>query len=160
MKGTHQVQNACQADLEAFNGLVLACQDEAFALACSILGDEGLACEVVQAVFLRVYTRRGDGGHPIPVKVLQGVIGMCRRARPSKADAGVELIPGWHLLECAEQEALLLVDWLGKSYPHAALVLDKSEHEVAATVASGRYKLIRSFRSESERDPERRERGS
>ena len=160
MKGTHQVQSASQADLEAFNGLVLACQNEAFTLAYAILGDEGLACEVVQAVFLRVYTRRGDGGPPISVQVLQGVIGMCRRAKPSKADAGVELIPDWHLLEYSEQEALLLVDWLGKSYQQAAYVLDQSEHEVAATVALGRYKLIRSFRSESERDPERRERGS
>lgn len=157
MKGTHQVQIACQADLEAFNNLVLACQDEAFTLACSILGDEGLACEVVQAVFLRVYTRRGDGGHPIPVQVLQGVIGMCRRTKPFKADAGAEIIPGWHQLECGEQEALLLVDLLGKSYQHTALVLDKSEHEVATTVALGRYKLTRSFHSESKRGEDRRE---
>ena len=149
MKGIHQVQIACQADLQGFNNLVLACQDEAFTLACSILGDEGLACEVVQAVFVQVYIRRGAGDHPIPVQVLQGVIGMCRRARPSKAHAGVELIPGWHLLECAEQEALLLVDLLGKSYPQTALVLDKSEHEVAATVALGRYKLTRGFNLEN-----------
>ena len=150
MKGSHQVQIAYQADLEAFNGLVLACQDEVFTLAYSILGDEGLACEVVQAVFLRVYTRRGDGVHPIPVKVLQEVFRMCRQSKPTKAYAGVELIPGWHQLECAEQEALLLVDLLGKSYQQSALVLDKSEHEIAATVALGRYKLTRSFHSESE----------
>ena len=157
MKGIHQVQSACQADLEDFNRLVLACQDEAFALAFSILGDEDLACEVVQAVFLRVYTRRGDGGHPFPVQVLRGVIEMCRREEPSKADAGVELIPGWHLLDYSEQEALLLVDWLGKSYPQTALVLDKSEHEVAATIALGRTKLTRSFHSESKQGKDRRE---
>jgi DNA-directed RNA polymerase specialized sigma24 family protein len=149
MKGTHPIQIAGQADLQAFNGLVLACQDEAFTLAYSILGDEGLACEVVQAVFLRVYIRRGAGGHPIPVQVLQGVIGMCRRARPSKAYAVVELMAGWHQLECAEKEALLLVDLLGKSYQQTALVLDKSEHAVAATVALGRYKLTRSFNPEN-----------
>ena len=157
MIGTHQVQIACQADLEAFNGQVLACQEEAFTLARSILGDEELACEVVQKVFLRIYTQPGDGGHPFPVKVLHEVIGMCRRAKPSKAYAGVELIPGWHQLECAEKEALLLVDLLGKSYQQTALVLDKSEHEIAATVALGRYKLIRHLHPESERDPERRE---
>ena len=157
MKGTDQTQIVRQADLQAFNGLVLACQDEAFTLAYSILGDEGLACEVVQAVFLRVYTRRGDSGHPIPVQVLQEVIVLCRRARPSKAHAGVELIPGWHLLECAEQEALLLVDLLGKSYQQTALVLDKSEHEVAATIALGRTKLTRSFHSESKQGKDRRE---
>ena len=129
MKGSHQVQIAYQADLEAFNSLVLACQDEAFTLTYSILGDEELACEVVQAIFLRVYTRRGDGVHPIPVKVLQEVFRMCRQSKPTKAYAGVELIPGWHQLECAEQDALLLVDLLGKSYQQSAQVLDKSEHE-------------------------------
>ena len=143
MKGTHQVQIASQSDLEAFNRLVLACQDEAFTLAFSILGDEDLACEVVQAVFLRVYTRRGDGGHPISVQVLQGVIRMCRRAKPSKADAGVELIPDWHLLEYSEQEALLLVDWLGKTYHDTALILNNSERDVARNIAFGRCKLTR-----------------
>ena len=149
MKGIHQVQIACQADLEAFNRLVLACQEEAFTLACPILGDEVLACEVVQAVFLRVYAHWGDGGDVISVQVLQAVIELCRRSRPSKAHAGLELISGWHQLECAEQQALLLVDLLGKSYQQTALVLDKSEHEVAVTVALGRYKLTRSFNPEN-----------
>ena len=142
--------------LDQFNQQVLACQDGAFTLAFSILGDEGLACEVVQKAFLRIYANRGDDGNNIPVKILQVVILMCRQAKPSKAYAGAEIIPGLHQLECGEQEALLLVDLLGKSYQQTALVLDKSEHEVAATVALGRYKLTRSFHSESERDPERR----
>ena len=129
--------------LDQFNQQVLAYQDGAFTLAFSILGDEGLACEVVQAVFLRVYTRLGDGGHPIQVKVLQGVIRMCRQAKPSKAYAGVELIPGWHLLEYSEQEALLLVDWLGKTYHDTALILNNSERDVARNIAFGRCKLTR-----------------
>jgi hypothetical protein len=111
----------------------------------------------MQKVFLQIYTKPGDGGDPIPVKVLRAVIELCRRVRPSKATAGVELIPGWHQLERAEQEALLLVDVLGKSYPQTGLVLNKSKHEIAATVALGRYKLIASFHLESERDPQRKE---
>lgn len=141
MHGIDQVKIASQKDLEAFNGQVLACQEEAFTLACSLLGDEGLACELVQAVFLRVYARRGNGGGSIPLQVLQGVIGMCRQARPSHTATGVELISGWHELARSEQEALLLVDVLGKSYSQAAQVLGKYEREVAAAVASGRYKL-------------------
>jgi len=149
MKGTDQTQIVRQADLQAFNGLVLACQDEAFTLACSMLGDEGLACEVVQAVILRVYTRRGDAGHPIPVKVLQGVIGMCRQAKPSKIPDLTESICGWNQLERCEQEALLLVDWLGKTYHDTAFILNSSERDVARNVAYGRCKLTRGFTPES-----------
>jgi DNA-directed RNA polymerase specialized sigma24 family protein len=143
MQGIDQVKIRSQKDLDIFNGQVLACQEEAFTLACSLLGDERWACELVQAVFLRVYTRRGDRGIPIPVQVLQGVIGMCRQAKPSQAFAGVEFIPGWRRLEWGEREALLLVDVLGKTYQETALVLDRSEREVAAAVASGRRKLAR-----------------
>ena len=82
-----------------------------------------------------------DDDSNIGVKVLHGVIGMCRQSKPSKAYTGVELIPGWNQLERSEQEALLLVDLLGKSYPETALVLDRSEGDVALTVAHGRCKL-------------------
>ena len=56
--------------LDQFNQQVLACQDEAFTLAFSILGDEGLACEVVQKAFLQVYANRGDDCNNNPVKIL------------------------------------------------------------------------------------------
>ncbi|HQA29679.1 MAG TPA: hypothetical protein PLA02_10750 [Brevefilum fermentans] len=131
--------------LDQFNQQVLACQDEAFTLAFSILGDEGLACELVQTAILRVYAHRGDDGNNIPVKILQGVILMGRQVRPARTRGTAEEIPGWDLLERCEQEALLLVDWLGKTYHDTALILNSSERDVARNIAFGRCKLTRGF---------------
>jgi DNA-directed RNA polymerase specialized sigma24 family protein len=136
--------------LDRFNQQVLACQEETFTLAFSLLGDEALACEVLQEIILRVYSGWRDDDSNIVVKVLHGVIGMCRQSKPSKAYTGVELIPGWNQLERSEQEALLLIDLLGKSYPETALVLNCSEHDLGVTVADGRCKLTRSFKPEKE----------
>ena len=43
--------------LDRFNQQILACQDDAFILAVSILGNEAAACEMVQKIILRVYTQ-------------------------------------------------------------------------------------------------------
>src|SRR5450756_2738201 len=126
--------------LDQFNQQVLACQEEAFTLAFSLLEDDALACEVLQEVILRVYSGWRDDACNIVVKVLHGVIGMCRQAKPSKIPDATEWICGWNQLERCEQEALLLVDWLGKTYQQTALVLDRSEGDVALTVAHGRCK--------------------
>ena len=127
--------------MDRFNQQVLACQEEAFTLAFSLLGDEALACEVLQEVILQVYSGwRGDDCN-IVVKVLHGVIGISRQAKLSKTCDATEWIPGWNQLERGKQEALLLVDLLGKSYQQTALVLDRSEGDVALTVAHGRCKL-------------------
>jgi len=136
--------------LDQFNQQVLACQDEAFTLAFSILGDEGLACELVQTAILRVYANRENDDNNISVKILQEVILMCRSAKPSKAHSAVEEIPGWELLDCCEQEALLLVDVLQESYQNAARILNNSESDIARVVAQGRYKLIRNSDSVQE----------
>jgi DNA-directed RNA polymerase specialized sigma24 family protein len=54
-----------------------------------------------------------------------------------------ERMSGWNQLEHSEQEALLLVDVLQKSYQNVAIILNNSESDVARVVARGRYKLIR-----------------
>jgi DNA-directed RNA polymerase specialized sigma24 family protein len=136
--------------LNRFNQQVFACQDEAFTLAFSLLADETAACEVVQEVFLRAYSNYGNGDIAVAVKVLQGVILMCRRGKWSKTRNTKEWIPGWNQLEHDEQEALLLVDVLGKSYLEAALVLNTSEHDLAVIVAHGRCTLTRCFNPEPE----------
>lgn len=76
MDEIHLIKNAQKSDLESYNDIVLACQDEAYTLAFSILGNVELACKVVQEAFLRVYytyTRGGDS-HKIVLSVLQEVI--------------------------------------------------------------------------------------
>ena len=137
--------------LDQFNQQVLACQEEAFTLAFSLLGDEALACEVLQEVIQRVYSGWSDDDSNIVVKVLHGVIGMARQTKPSKTCDATEWIPGWRQLEHGEQEALLLVDWLGKTYHETAFILNSSERDVARNVAYGRCKLTRGFTPESEK---------
>lgn len=136
--------------MDRFNQQVLVCQEKAFTLAFWLLGDEALACEVLQKVVLRVYSGwRNDEGNLV-TKVLQGVIEFCRQAKPSETCTTNELIPGWNRLEHDEKEALLLVDILGNSYKETGLILSKSDCEVALIVAHGRYKLTRSFNPGSE----------
>lgn len=129
--------------LDQFNQQVLSCQDEAFTLALCILGDEDAACEVVLKAILQVYSDRGNDDIVIKVRVLQGVILICRKMKPSKTYNAKEWIPGWNQLDHSEQEALLLVDVLQKSYQNTAVLLNNSESDVAQVVAQGRYKLIR-----------------
>lgn len=136
--------------LDQFNQQVLACQDEAFTLAISLLGDEGLACKVVQESILQVYGSYGNDENSIPAMVLQGVILSCRQVSASRWSGAEEWVPGWNQLERCEQEAVLLVDRLGKTYPAAALILKCSEWDVARHIARGRCKLVMGFNSESE----------
>ena len=135
---------------DQLNQRVLACQDKAFTLAFYILGNTTAACGAVQKAFLQVYANRGNDDNNISVKILQEVILMCRPAKPSKAHSAVEEIPGWELLDCCEQEALLLVDVLQESYQKAARILNNSESDIARVVAQGRYKLIRNSDSVQE----------
>jgi len=129
--------------LDRFNQQVLACQDEAFTLAFSILGEESAACEVVLKAIQQVYSDCGKEDIAIAVNILQCMILLCRKVKPSKKYNPEEWIPGWNQLEHNEQEALLLVDVLQKSYQEAAVILNNSVSGVARVVAHGRYKLIR-----------------
>ena len=152
MDEIHLSKSAQKRDLESYNDIVLACQDEAYTLAFSILGNVELACKVVQEAFLRVYytnTRRRDN-HMIALSVLQEVIFSCQQEIPSGSRQAEYVIPGWAQLECYEQEILLLVDTLGKSYHDAAFILKCSECDVARLIVSGRCKLVMGFDSESE----------
>lgn len=87
MDEIYLIKSAQKRDLESYNYIVLACQDEAYTLAFSILGNVELACKVVQEAFLRVYytyTRGGDN-HFIVLSVLLGVIFSCRLKIPSRS---------------------------------------------------------------------------
>ena len=124
--------------LDRFNQQVLA-----FTLALFLLGDETAACAVVQKVILQVYSDRGNNDIATTGNILQGVILLCRKMKLSKTYDTKEWMPGWNQLEHSEQEALLLVDVLQKSYQNVAIILNNSESDVARVVARGRYKLIR-----------------
>lgn len=131
--------------LDQFNQWVLACQEDAFTLAGSLLGDEALACKVVQEVILRVYRNSSECDGAIRMKVLQGVLWKCRQRKTSGNGGATKYIPGWDGLERRVQEALLLVDSLRKTYREAALILGCPEDEVARAIANGRRQLACEF---------------
>lgn len=133
--------------LEQFNQQVLDCQDDAFTLAIAMVGDEQLACQIVQDVIFQVYFDQGNGTHPIYRYVLQGVILSCRRVNPDWYTETIG-IPGWKLLERQDQEVLLLVDMLGKTYQDAAFILDSSCQEIVQYVAMSRLNLTRGNHAE------------
>jgi predicted DNA-binding protein (UPF0251 family) len=136
--------------LDQFNQQVLTCQDEAFTLAVALVADEKLACKMVQESILQVYGKDGNDEPIIAVKVLQCVILSCRQASAFMWGGVEEYVPGWNQLESDEQEALLLVDVLGKPYQCAALILKCSDWNVTRLVARGRCKLAMGFNLESE----------
>ncbi len=133
--------------LDQFNQQILACQDEAFTLTVSLVGDELLACQIMQEVILKVYTNGGSGAQPIDRLVLHEVILSCRLANRSQFGEAMTL-PGWKQLKRGEQEVLLLVDGLGKSYQDAAFILNRSLREIARIMALGRRGLARSTYTE------------
>jgi DNA-directed RNA polymerase specialized sigma24 family protein len=152
MDEIHLIKNTQKRDLESYNDIVVSCQDEAYTLAFSILRDVELACKVVQEAFRQVYytyTRGGDS-HKIVSSVLQEVLFACRQVNASGSREAGNEIPGWAQLECYEQETLLLVDMLGKTYHETAFILKCSEYDVARLIACGRCKLATGFCSQPE----------
>lgn len=135
--------------LEKFNQQVMACQDEAFTLAISLVGSERLACQIIQEVIQKISTNETNTKHPVDMQVLRGVIFFTRQTNLSYSGEAVA-IPGWNLLECQQKEVLLLVDVLGKTYQEAAYIVNSSCEELVKAIAMGRRSLALSLHAEKE----------
>lgn len=128
--------------LKQFNQQVLACQDDAFTLAIALVGDEELACQIVEEAIWKVYMNGRKSTQPMHLQVLKEVILYCRRFNhPQNLD--VVSIQGWEGLNHHYREVLLLVDVLRRTYQDAAFILDTTEHEINYTVAIARRILAR-----------------
>ena len=57
MDETALIQNAKKGDLDAFNRLVLAHQEQAYNLALRLLGDEPSAQDATQVAFINAFRR-------------------------------------------------------------------------------------------------------
>lgn len=96
---------------------------------------------------MQIFMDQGNASHPMNQQALKEVVSLSRQANRSQFGDAIT-IPGWKQLECCEQEALLLVDVLGKQYLEAAFVLNCSWHELVQNVAIGRRSLARNIHSE------------
>jgi DNA-directed RNA polymerase specialized sigma24 family protein len=133
--------------LEQFNQQVLACQDDAFTLAIALVGEEELACQIVQEVIRKVYISGRSESQSIDLQVLRGVVFSCRRATHSPFRESITM-PGWKQLKRHQKELLLLVDVLGKTYDETALILNISWQETIQNLARGRHMLTISMHAE------------
>jgi DNA-directed RNA polymerase specialized sigma24 family protein len=130
--------------LQAFNALILAYQDEAYTLACYLLGDEAQAGEVVQDACRETYWASRDRQTTIRNDMLRRIVRSClalsggtngAHAALDKSSTHLALLP-------MDQRALVvLVDVLGLDYHEAAGVLRKSTPYVRQKLAQGRARL-------------------
>lgn len=133
------------SDLLAYNQLVLQHQDEAFTLACDLLGDEILAAQAVEEVFRDAF---GDGCGSQPqfrLEILKKVVTGCLKR--AKVLPGPETLA--HLLAGltnAEKVILVLVDCLELSYADAGRVLGKQPDAVRQALAKARYEVNAAIR--------------
>lgn len=115
--------------LAEFNRQVLLFQDEAFTLACDLLGDEDTASRVTQEAFEQVYSHdwKSNGSIRLPVlhRIIQG---------SSKSRAILKERKNILLGKLAESEryVLLLVDHLSLTYEETSRVLHCSPDTVAS----------------------------
>src|SRR5450830_965988 len=64
-------------DLQVFNQLVLQNQDEAFTLACDLLGDENLACKIMEEVFRQAFGKYRAPQSGFRLEILQRITVCC-----------------------------------------------------------------------------------
>ena len=125
-------------DLQAFNQLILQNQDEAFTLACDLLGDESLACEVVEEVFRHAFGKYRAPKTGFRLEILQRITANC--VKRAKVLAGSNTLERFLAgLSNDEKVVLILVDCLELSYADAGWVLRKQPDAVRKMLAKARF---------------------
>ena len=125
-------------DLPAFNQLILQNQVEAFCLACDLLGDESLACEVAEEVFRQAFEKYRAPQPGFRLEILQRITDGCiKRAKVLKGPNTFErFLAG---LSNDEKVVLVLVDCLEMSYADAGWVLRKQPAAICKLLAKARF---------------------
>ncbi len=131
---------AASPALDEYNARVLACQEDAFTLACYALGDESQAEQVVQAAVRQAYWRFDGSEGRCREQILSAIAEGCRRSvtRGSGAPAQGMLAA----LPVEERLAIILVDVLAMNYRQAAEILRRPAAQFARLLAQGRCKMM------------------
>ena len=96
----------CDQNIDRFNCQVLACQQDAFSLACYLLGDEEAACALLQDVIRNIYTGWHSKVNDVGRQILRGVILMAGEVDPSDVLQELCSIPGWEQLKRCESGSI------------------------------------------------------
>ena len=126
--------------LNEYNARVLACQEDAFNLACYAMGDDAQAEQVVQAAVKQAYWCFDGSEGRCREQILSAVAEGCRRSsarRPGDPPQGV-----FAALPIEERLAVILIDVLSLSYRQAAEILRRPAPQFARLLAQGRCKAM------------------
>jgi RNA polymerase sigma-70 factor (ECF subfamily) len=149
------IQAAKRGDLEAFNRLVLECQDEVYSFAFRTLGEEQAAQETTRLIFQEAHRQLPDfrsGTFRLwllrlaartCMRRLKGWRGSYRNPpsiRTSPAENSLQAC--LRLIPPDLRLALILVDLEGLTYPEAAAVLNASPAKVLARLAQARQWVL------------------
>ncbi len=147
--------SARQAELEAFNRLVMETQDAVYTLAYAILGNEGSAERAVQSAFIRAY--QGRVRYKVETHkllVYRGLVDACQQelnrgkndfptVEQLSVDAHEDAWSCMLSLPLSLRLAAALVDVAGLDYEQAAEVLSVSVKEIRRRLALARSMLVR-----------------
>lgn len=162
MDETALTRSACQGDIEAFNQLVLTCQDAVFRQACWLLEDQVSAEAVTQEAFLLAYRNLNQfQGESFHLRMLRVVTCLClenlrspghrttiRLASFNPDSVGIDTSEGL-IRSCLvdlppmDRAILVLIDLQKLDYIQAAAVLEISAEEAARRLAHARQHVCR-----------------
>lgn len=126
--------------LSSFNNLVQAHQEQAFNLACFLLGDEKAAERATQAGVLSAYRawKQGQAGS-FERRLLASVARACRTHKPNQKGA---VHPALDRLPFELRLAVSLVDALGVGNEEAARIAGWPKQRLNQALAEGRKRMI------------------
>ena len=125
--------------LSEYNAHVLACQEDAFTLACYALGDDAQAAQVVQAAVRQAYWCFDGSEARCREQILSAVAEGCRRSAPRRPTGNGILLS---TLPIEERLAVILVDVLNLSYRQGAEILRRPAAQFARLLAQGRCRVM------------------
>ncbi len=125
--------------LDEYNARVLACQEDAFTLACYALGDDARAEQVVQAAVRQAYWCFDVAEGRCREQILSATAEGCRRA--ASRQPGGPAQGALSALPVEERLAVILVDVLALNYRQAAEILRRPATQFARLLAQGRCKV-------------------
>ncbi|MGD0004236.1 MAG: hypothetical protein ABSE06_08425 [Anaerolineaceae bacterium] len=134
------MHSAALPALSEYNAKVLACQEDAFTLACYSLGDDSQAAQVVHAAVKQAFWCFDGSENRCREQILSAVAEGCRRStarQPAAATQGV-----FSALPIEERLAVILVDVLTLSYRQAAEILRCPATQFARLLAQGRCRVM------------------
>jgi hypothetical protein len=124
--------------LDEYNARVLACQEDAFTLACYALGDESQAAQVVQAAVRQAYWCFDGSEGRCREQIMSAIAEGCRRS----AARGLATQGVFTALPVEERLAVILVDVLSMNYRQAAEILRRPAAQFARLLAQGRCRVM------------------